>query len=259
MEYKSLNDCNTNNCENDNDNKPTVEKARSLEALCDSLEIKTEYKPKSRLNFYSFAQNRRRMDSDNRRQSRQIYSAGILPFYVKNNNTYLMLGKDHEGKWSDFGGRSEGQDRGRWDTTAAREFYEESVGSIMDIPTVLSRLQHNKNYLRIKGKTLNGSPYFMYFLKIPFKETYRDNFHSTSAFIQFNSFDKKYIEKTDIQWVSLDTLCISLDQENSDIINYPLRKVFKKTFVDSLANIKEFSSQFYEISLNITRKDRGFG
>ena len=228
----------------DNFDKRSKGSKGSLEDLCNSLD---QIQPNSRLSFYSFAQNRRRMDSDNRKYSRQVYSAGILPFYVKNNTVYLLLGKDHEGKWSDFGGRSEGQDRGRWDTTAAREFYEESVGSIMDIPTMLSRLQHRKNYIRIRGKTLNGSPYFMYFVKIPFRETYRDNFHSTLAFIQFTrNFDKKYIEKTDIQWISLDTIQMSLDEVNADIINYPLRKVFKKTFVDSLDEIKNYSKQFFE-------------
>lgn len=218
----------------------------SLEKLCENLDNKIDIK-RSKFNFYSFAQNRRRLDSENKKYIKQIYSAGILPFYVKNNTIYLLLGKDQDGKWSDFGGRSEGQDRGRWDATAAREFYEESVGSIMDIQTTLSRLQHRKNYLKLKGKTLNGSTYFMYFLKIPFKETYRDNFHSTLSFIQFTkNFDKKYIEKTDIQWISLDTIQIALEEDNSKIINYPLRKVFKKTFVDNLQLIKNFGSTFYE-------------
>jgi hypothetical protein len=214
---------------------------RSLGELCESLDIPINEKPRTKLKFYSFTQNRRRMDSCNK-TNRQVYSAGVLPFYVRNNTVYLLLGKDQDGKWSDFGGRSEGQDKGRWDMTAAREFYEESVGSIMDIPNMLSRLQYHKNYLRIHSKTLNGSPYFMYFVRIPFKETYRDNFHSTLSFIQFTrSFDKKYIEKTDIQWISLETIQASLDDINTDTINYPLRKVFKKTFVDNFELIVNFN------------------
>jgi len=231
--------------DNDNENEIITKKPKSLETLCEESYQNIHEKP--RLNFYSFAQNRRRLDIDNKKIVKQIYSAGILPFYVKNNTIYLLLGKDHEGKWSDFGGRSEGQDRGRWEITAAREFYEESVGSIMDIPTTLSRLQHRKNFSKIRGKTLNGSPYFMYFLKIPFKETYRDNFISTLTFIQFaKNFDKKYIEKTDIQWISLDTILASLDEENENIINYPLRKVFKNTFVDNIKEIKKFGEMFFD-------------
>ena len=89
----------------------------------------------------------------------------------------------------------------------------------------------------------------MYFIRILYKDTYRENFHSTLNFIRHSGFvDKKYIEKTDIQWISLDTIYTSLDEDNSDIINYPLRKVFKKTFVENLNQIKEFSSLFFKLS-----------
>ena len=118
-----------------------------------------------KLGFYSMAQCRRKLDSENKRHSRQIYSAGVLPFYVKNNTVYLLLGKDTDGKWSDFGGRSEGQDRGRWDSTASREFYEESVGAVMDIHSIFTKLQNRKNCHKLEGKTLNGSPYYMYFVR----------------------------------------------------------------------------------------------
>jgi hypothetical protein len=39
---------------------------------------------------------------------------------------------------------------------------------------------------------------------------------------------------------------MSLDEVNADIINYPLRKVFKKTFVENLESIKKAGSQHYE-------------
>jgi len=218
----------------------------SLEEMCDKLSSTSkDSRSQPKLGFYSFMQNRGAIDSGNKKYTKQVYSAGILPFCVKNNTVYLLLGKDNDGKWSDFGGRSEGQDRGRWDTTASREFYEESVGSIMGIQAMLARLQYRKNYIRLKGKTLNGSPYFMYFVRIPFKETYRDNFHSTLEFVQFTrDFDRKYIEKTDIQWISLDTIHTSLDSVNTNTINYPLRKVFKKTFVDNLKEITEYGKNF---------------
>ena len=104
-----------------------------------------------KLGFYSVVQSRRKLDSENKRFSRQVYSAGVLPFYVKNNTVYLLLGKDVDGKWSDFGGRSEGKDRGRWDSTASREFYEESVGSIMDIQSTFAKLQNRKKLQKIGG------------------------------------------------------------------------------------------------------------
>ena len=176
-------------------------------------------------NFYYGLQHRRRLDSDNRRNYKHIYSAGILPFSIKNNTIYFLLGKDIESRWSDFGGRSEGSDRGRWDTTATREFYEESIGSVMDIKTMMSRLQYRKNYIRIKGKTLNQSSYYMYVIRIPYKETYRQNFLSTLNFIKYSQekFDRKFMEKLDIQWVSLDTIYASMEDNcNNSVINFPI-------------------------------------
>ncbi len=113
-----------------------------------------------------------------------VYSAGVLPFYIKNKIIYFLLGKDNENKWSDFGGRSETNDCGRWDVTAAREFYEESIGAIMDIPSILSKIQ-SKNSLRIKSNTMNGSPYYMHLVKVPYKESYRNNFQCILSFIKY--------------------------------------------------------------------------
>jgi hypothetical protein len=198
-----------------------------------------------------FLMNRRRVDSENRRNYKEIYSAGILPFSVKGGTLYFLLGKDPENKWSDFGGRSEVQDKGRWDVTATREFYEESVGVVMDISSMLTRLQHRKNYIKVKGKTLSGSPYYMYVVKIPFKETYKETFDNTLGFIRYsNVFDKKYLEKIDLQWVSLETINAGLDDENNNLVNFPLRKVFKKTLVDNLQTITLFTKQFIDITEN---------
>lgn len=183
---------------------------------------------------------------------KQIYSAGILPFYVKNETIYFLLGKDKDNCWSDFGGRVESKDEGRWDLTAVREFYEESVGSILDISHTLSLLQNKKICLRLKGKTLNKNPYYMYFLKIPFKNCYRENFKSTLKFINYTHlFEKKYNEKIDIQWVSMETLNISLTDTQP---NYPLRKVFKDTLTSNIDKIVSFGSQFYEREMIMFKK-----
>lgn len=204
--------------------------------------------------FYTKAQQRRRLDSDNRKSQKHFYSAGILPFYVKNKTIHFLLGRDPDGKWSDFGGRSEGQDQGRWDMTAAREFYEETIGSVMDIPTILSRMQNKKNHIKVKGKTYSGSPYFMYVVRIPYKESYRQYFHSTLSFIKYTHdhqakkspfVDYKYFEKTDIQWISIETLKTSLETtENSEMINYPLKTVFKNTLEGHFDRINEFCNCF---------------
>lgn len=236
-------------------------KQSSLEKMCNKLDENniidnTTYNPNSRFKLYSSPYPYIKRNNSDNKKYRQIYSAGILPFYVKNNTVYLLLGKDKEGSWSDFGGRSEAQDHGRWDITAVREFYEESIGSIMEIPMILSLIQNKKNCLRLKGKTLNKSPYYMYFVKIPFKDYYRENFKSTLKFINYAQvFDKKYNEKTDIQWISLETLYTSIDKENKSIINYPLREVFIDTFINNINHIKNFSENFFDkSSIMVKRK-----
>lgn len=216
----------------------------SLEKLCEADEKNFTYKPISKFKLYSHPLHTSKR-YDNSQYNKQLYSAGILPFHIKNNTIYLLLGKDKEGSWSDFGGRAEGQDDGRWDLTAVREFYEESVGSVMEIPSILSLIQNKKYCIRLKGKTLNKSPYYMFFVKIPFKDYYRENFKSTLKFINYTKmFDKKYDEKTDIQWVSLETLCFSMDNDCS--VNYPMREVFKETFRNNLDYIKSFGEKFFE-------------
>ena len=62
-----------------------------------------------------------------------VYSAGVLPYSIYNNNLYFILGRDYDNKWSDFGGRVEPNDKSESDVTASREFIEESLGSIFDM------------------------------------------------------------------------------------------------------------------------------
>ena len=205
--------------------------------------------------FYMKAQGIPRINSDNKNSKKQFYSAGVLPFCVRNKTVYFLIGKDYEGKWSDFGGRSEIQDMCRWNFTAAREFYEETIGSIMDIQSMLIRLNNFKLSYKIKSKTMSGSLYVMYLVKIPYKESFCSNFHSTLnllKYIKYSSKSKmveyKFFEKTDIQWISLDTIKISLGgDENSESVNYPLRHIFQKTFEDNYTDITNFCNSFESV------------
>lgn len=190
-------------------------------------------------------QSARRLDSENKKNYKQIYSAGILPIFIKNECIYFLLGKGTNGEWSDFGGRSEISDKGRWDVTACREFYEESVGSILTYTDIVRRLQNKKNYIRVKGQTLNGSPYYMYVVKIPFDSSYKEKFKATTSFINYTKIlDSKYAEKIEIQWISIDTIIAAMDG-NARVINYPLRKVFIRTLEQNMQEIKQFAKQFY--------------
>jgi len=161
------------------------------------------------------------------------YSAGILPYtFDLNGKCLFLLGKDNDNDWSDFGGRCEFKDRGGPLNTATREFYEETLGSVLNIQECTDKLTQNP--IKIISKTLNGSPYYMYLMYIEYSN-YSDTFNKINQFLRYQ-FDKpeinKIIEKNTIRWVSMDTLliCIENNQRNSPI---SLRGVFYTTMLNS--------------------------
>lgn len=187
------------------------------------------------------------------------YSAGILPFYVKGNTVYFLLGQDLAKEyteepyyWSDFGGRSELSDNGRWEVTASREFFEETIGSVIDINSMITKLNSKKNYILIKDTTLNGYPYYMYVVRIPYKDNYRTIFKSTLSFLKHiknNSTNfSTFLEKIDIQWISFETIKDALTNQDT---NYPLRSIFKKTLMNNLDTISIFCEKFKETNAYI--------
>ena len=168
------------------------------------------------------------------------YSAGVLPYtFDQDGKCYFLLGKDNDGDWSDFGGRCEYKDHGDEKITASREFYEETLGCIINITECIEKLT-NGNPVKVVSKTLNGSPYYMYLLYVEYNN-YNDIFNKTSNFLKYHysTGDKrtdirKVIEKVCIRWVSMDTILNCIENK------YPegplsLRGVFFKT----ITNCKE--------------------
>lgn len=163
-----------------------------------------------------------------------IYSAGILPYQVdENGKMYFLLGKDTSGTWSDFGGKCEFQDKNNIKETAAREFFEESLNSIIDMNTAREMLKNEKNYILITSRTLSGNPYYMFVLRTPMlPDTSRDRFMRTLQYLQYTKADYTCLEKTDINWVSLDTLlhCLNFPEEEGTL-GWKLRSIFRRTMV----------------------------
>ena len=157
----------------------------------------------------------------------EIYSAGILPYTIWKGNIYFLLGRDYDNKWSDFGGRVEPNDKAEYETTAAREFFEETLGSVYDYDYTKKILKKCSNII---SKTSSGHPYYMYILKISYTDNIKLKFNSTKNFISntVTSIDKKYIEKNDIRWISKDTIEHSIN--NKSLIT--LRNVFYNTYLN---------------------------
>ena len=147
------------------------------------------------------------------------YSAGILPYtFDQDAKCYFLLGKDNENDWSDFGGRCEFKDKSEPLNTATREFYEETLGAVLNVQECINKIIVNP--VKIISKTLNGSPYYMYLLYIDY-QNYSESFNKTSNFLKYHYNNEKriinkVIEKNSIRWVSMDTIinCLENGQSN---------------------------------------------
>lgn len=169
------------------------------------------------------------------------YSAGILPYtYDLNGNCLVLLGKDQEGFWSDFGGRCDPNDNYDQKYTASREFYEESLGSILSISECIDKINMNEN--KIISKTLNGSPYYMFIIYIDYYN-YTESFIKTSNFIKYQYNNENHqlhriLEKNALKWFNIEFLFNNNHFQNNNTANsYPLRNVFLKTLEHSREQI----------------------
>ena len=76
----------------------------------------------------------------------------------------------------------------------------------------------------------------MYLCKIPFSPVYRDRFISTKKFLSNIKTESKFLEMTDIKWVSIDTIKYSINDKKSFI---KLRHVFEQTLKTNINEILE--------------------
>ena len=161
-----------------------------------------------------------------------IYGAGIL-FYCKSldHTPYFFLGKDRENKWSNFGGRSELSDKSEPENTAARETWEESLGSVGDITDIKRMLKGSRCII---SKTPSGHKYYMYIVKLPFTTVHRDRFSTTKKFLSNIHIDKKFLEILDVKLVSIETVKYSIDNRRSFI---KLRSIFEQTLQNNFDEI----------------------
>jgi 8-oxo-dGTP pyrophosphatase MutT (NUDIX family) len=163
-----------------------------------------------------------------------LYASGILYYSRSIDQTlYFLLGRDHDNKWSNFGGGCELIDKSDHELTAAREAWEETLGAVYDYEQIKHIIKNKGNKLII-SKTPSGRKYYMYIIKIPFTTTYRDKFISTKKFISNITVDKKFLEINDIKWVSIDTIRSSLETRKSFI---KLRYVFEQSLNKNMDEI----------------------
>jgi hypothetical protein len=164
-----------------------------------------------------------------KKTNRFRYSAGILPYtFDQTGKLLFLLGKDNDGDWSDFGGRCEFKDRSDEKNTATREFYEETLGAVMNIQECLEKI-NSPNQIKIISKTLNGSPYYMFLVYVDFLN-YSDSFNKTLNYLKYTHSHehRNIVEKVSIRWVTIDTLMNCIENKDS-VTPISLRGVFFKT------------------------------
>lgn len=145
-----------------------------------------------------------------------MYSSGILPFTIIDDEIYLLLGREsYDKSYSDFGGKSD-----RADTsvlhTAFREFKEETMYEDLSF----QYFENNPCELYTESRTLKGNIYYMFLIQLDI---------DTIDKIIFN-FNKKYergCEKDNLKLVKLSDLLGQIIQFKTRFIK--LRKVFETT------------------------------
>ena len=128
------------------------------------------------------------------------YCSGVLPYTDFNNSIYFLMGKSRRnGRLVTFSGKNDMIDEGI-EETAAREFFEESLGCIMDKASSLAAIKKSK--IILKSKTPRNMPCYTYVIEIPFRKIYTIAFHKTRDFlseIKVKSFE--FNEMCDIKWI----------------------------------------------------------
>ena len=160
------------------------------------------------------------------------YSAGVLPWTVRDGVLYFLLGKEERDRqsWADFGGHAEAAlDGGNFLHTASREFWEESLGVVCQLKALRNRLVPGGAWQVVRGTTQAGHPYHMVLLAVPYSPHYRGAFRRALDFLKQKSLFSRLCEKTDVRWCSLDAMLSG---------KLVLRPVFERTFMANLEAIR---------------------
>lgn len=145
------------------------------------------------------------------------YASGVLPITWHNGVLLFLVGKDvRDSSFSDFGGKCERYDRGPV-ATACREMYEETCGMILGIKQLHARLTP-RTAVMLKSSTQNNYSYFCYVTEIPYMPHARGAFAKVLDFLRSRNVHRLYVEKLDLQWVTLEML-----------MAMPKRSVFAET------------------------------
>lgn len=160
-----------------------------------------------------------------------MYSAGMLIYTVRNNEIYLLLGRDAKYKtWSDFGGKNEYIDDNDSRKTACRECFEETCGVLYDRDILFSKIE---NIQPFKCESYMKNDYYMYPIHVDEVnfETIENDFYTIRQNLDsLNTISYKYKEKDIIKWIKL----CNVSERPDDY-----RCVFYKSLQENITNIEK--------------------
>ncbi|WP_425390562.1 hypothetical protein [Ekhidna sp.] len=167
-------------------------------------------------------------------QDDKLVAAGVLPYTVKNDTVYLLLGYDADKPgWTDFGGSREMvgtlDNEQRLETPreiAVREFFEECR-------MVYEKEEINLNFRPEAYITAVNGVYRSYVVKIPYKP--REEIRQ--ALIPVNEKFDIFNEKKDFYWISLNELKSVIRSGEKSLSNSPNQGIIYKHFYNTLNKV----------------------
>ena len=144
--------------------------------------------------------------------SQRFHCSGVLPYCLYGNACYFLLGKTRNGKLLTYTGKSE-PDRDKPTmfeppvVTGAREFTEESLGSIISYDQCLEACRLCDNTHVIISSTPKNTLCYTFLIEVPYRRHYSTCFSKVRGFLDFIGVrDHHLCEFTEIKAVCFETL-----------------------------------------------------
>lgn len=144
------------------------------------------------------------------RPTSKFHCSGVIPYCICGTLVYFLLGRTRNGKMLSFTGKSELISHNLYEapaTTAAREFYEESLGCVLSYDQCIAATQACDKNSVLVSTTPKNTLCYTFLVCVPFKRHYSLNFVRTRDFLSFiNVHEAHLAEFQEIKGVCFETL-----------------------------------------------------
>lgn len=141
-----------------------------------------------------------------------FHCSGVIPYCLYGNACYFLLGKTRTGKLLTYTGKSEfvSDKTGLFEApvvTAAREFFEESLGSIISYAQCLEACKACDKRKVVVSATPKNTVCYTFLIEVAYHRHYSSVFLKMKAFLEFMRLNAHHLnEFCEIKGVCFDTL-----------------------------------------------------